>query len=487
MNKTMFAYALLFSCHRADPGQAVHTAASTIPMVACTNVRDFGATGDGVSDDRPAFASAIATGSIDICVPNGTYLIGSEPGHGWGLHLTTPGMRMRGESRDGTILIAKTGFTDASMLLEVGAADIHVESLTVDGNAANQAPSPNMQRHGIRCKAAPRCVMRDVTSRNFTGDGFYVYAGSDDYVLINVIARDNYRDGITQGGNTVGGILYNSKFLANLQGQVWAEGASVGGVAVYGCTLDPLGASNNLSLRMAGSTALGMSSGWSVVRNVINGPVSILYVKDSVFAWNTGTNPTTKPSVQIYRTNDNIEISHNTLTLTSTPDNGSFSAGSIVWSVGVSAGECPGRVVIADNTLTATAPAFGITAICNRDVLIRDNTVTGGGGATKSGIYVRSTRADAPIESALIERNTISGFGGFGLQLNGNGDARILRTEIVGNSFTGGLAAMFLDDGTHAARDIIERGNVVAPGLTKISHPPPVTAITIDGNHWLMP
>jgi hypothetical protein len=54
----------------------------TMPGIVVHNVRDFGAVGDGVTDDQPAFAAAVAAmptpyGGM-VHIPLGTYLLNSD-------------------------------------------------------------------------------------------------------------------------------------------------------------------------------------------------------------------------------------------------------------------------------------------------------------------------------------------------------------------------------------------------------------------------
>ena len=70
---------------------------------ATINVRDFGAVGDGSTDDTQAFRDAFTSGDPDIYIPPGTYLIGD----------TTPvdfpdGRNLFGDG-DSSILLVKTG------------------------------------------------------------------------------------------------------------------------------------------------------------------------------------------------------------------------------------------------------------------------------------------------------------------------------------------------------------------------------------------
>lgn len=484
VNKALLCM-VAFGCGAPVPAHSVTTAALSSPVGGVANVCDYGAISDDGIDDRPAFKAAIDSGAAEVYVPNGNYLLGGEPGHFWAIHLATPGVRLRGESRTGVVLQEAPGAIDSVMLIEINADNVTVENMTLEGDASHQTASSKQQRHGIRFKQAAHGAVRGVTSRNFTGDGFYVYLGADDVTMEDVTASGNQRNGVTLGGNTTGGTFVNSQFVGNGAEQFDSEGGTtINNVTIYGCTLDGLGASQDFVLTMTGSTSTAMSSGWTVTNNIVNGPVLALFIRNVVYAYNTGTNPTAWPSVDIYHVVDNITIAHNDLRMTGPP---SFSAGAIIWSVGTDTAQCPGKVTIENNTLSTTAPAYGVTAICNRDITIANNLITGAGG-TGSAVYVRSTRVTDPVVSAVITHNKISGFtGGYGVRFGGNGDARINRAEITGNSFTGGLAAMYLDTGDHAARDIIEAFNTLSPGLAKVASPPPVAASILNGTRWTMP
>ncbi len=83
------------------------TGAYTGDLLGVVDVVDYGATGDGVTDDRDAFAEAIAAaGARRLLVPEGTYRIGSD--------LTVPGpVTFRGtlDMPDSALLILHDRFT----------------------------------------------------------------------------------------------------------------------------------------------------------------------------------------------------------------------------------------------------------------------------------------------------------------------------------------------------------------------------------------
>lgn len=99
---------------------------------ACTNVLDFGATGDGTTDDTAAIQAAINAGS-QIYFPSGTYLISAA--------LEIPNSKvLRGEQRKTTIIkrlntTAQTldGVASGSPILYLHGTWIDIENMTLTG------------------------------------------------------------------------------------------------------------------------------------------------------------------------------------------------------------------------------------------------------------------------------------------------------------------------------------------------------------------
>lgn len=89
-------------------------------MADWVSVKDFGAVGDGLSDDTAAFAAALA-GATSVHVPVGTYLIGAPLalGHGQSLH---------GEG-DGSVLRALSPAAPPDSLVEVRAGYASLSAL----------------------------------------------------------------------------------------------------------------------------------------------------------------------------------------------------------------------------------------------------------------------------------------------------------------------------------------------------------------------
>lgn len=445
-------------------------------------------------DARPALQAAIdAAPGREVLIPNGEYLLTQEPGTYRCLRIP-PGTTLRGESRDGVVLRMAPGAGPSVQLIDVtDAPDVTIRDLTLDGNKAVQSVDPH--RGGVFARQSPRLSLRGVTARNFTGDGCELVDRSDDVTVFDVLCTGNDRNGLTLGGGTTGGTFASSQFVANRAQQFDSEGAPVNDVTITRCLFDARGASNDYVLTMTGMGAGELlSRGWSVTDCEINGPAGMVWIEDVVFARNRGVNPTTKPSLHIYRTTDRILV-HDCM-LTATGRNG-YDAGAVIYVVGTGLGQAPGRVAIFRNLLTTLQPAYGITAVCARDVEIVDNAITGAGIARldEAGIFVRATRTDVPVERLSIMRNTVRNFGAYGVLLGGNGAARILETSIVGNAFSDTslvptmLQALRLGDDTDTARLVTQYDNTIAGGVARlIARSPGGGAVPWgSGTRWTMP
>jgi hypothetical protein len=109
-------------------------------------------------------------------------------------------------------------------------------------------------------------------------------------------------------------------------------------------------------------------------------------------------------------------------------------------------------------------------------------------------MFIRTTRVEEPMESVIVQRNTISNFANYGLGLGGNGAAVIRKVDITGNTFSDTspvptmLTALFLNDGLNEALDVTVGSNTLSGGTTTlITHPPGGTPTAISGTRWVMP
>ena len=101
------------------------------------NVKDFGAKGDGVADDREAIQNAldfaVSQGGGDVIFPHGTYIIGSTNSEFANHGLVINGVRI-GMIGHGVVTIKATASMDDLIHIPDKASYLHMENLTVNGN-----------------------------------------------------------------------------------------------------------------------------------------------------------------------------------------------------------------------------------------------------------------------------------------------------------------------------------------------------------------
>ena len=120
------------------------------------SVKDFGAVGDGVTDDTAAFTSAIAAAS-EVHVPAGTYKISST------LTLTTT--RLIGEQYQNTFLRFTAAVTTA---VEIGGGG-HIEEITLNGADTTDCIGLTNVAAGVNNISALRVRVREFKGTNARG------------------------------------------------------------------------------------------------------------------------------------------------------------------------------------------------------------------------------------------------------------------------------------------------------------------------------
>lgn len=456
------------------------------------NVRDFGATGDGATDDRAAIQAALDAGVAgDVFVPDGNYLVGVGGGF-WCLNIPA-GTTLRGESQAGAVLVQAPGLPGSVRLLQCQAPSITISTLTLDGDKPGQTADEH--RAGVFATAAPGLTIRDVTAQNFTGDGFYIYNHSDNATVERCTAISNDRNGITFGGGTSAAIVTGSRFAGNKAQQFDSEpgaGGMVNGIEIAGCVMDGAGASNDYALTISGSSSTVRSSNWKVHDNVINGSINVVWADDVEIRDNQGINPTTKPAVTLWRTTFRVSVVGNRWTMTQN----TIDSVPVIYVAGTGVGSVSSRAYISGNELRVLnrAKSFAIRAEGFRDAIIEDNLMVGPGLAGGfPGIWLRTTIVGEDVRSAVVRRNRIYDWGALGLTISGNGAAVMRLLDVESNIFDDATAtmpaAMSLDDGTGCARDVRQAGNIMLGGVaTLVSRAPQgVWSAWGSGDRWLKP
>lgn len=161
------------------------------------NVKDYGAVGDGVTNDADAIKTAIAAGSGGVVYfPHGTYLVGI------GGPLTVPDSTALVGTGRGSILkradvmsyvgiVANSDYATNS----TGNSHIVLRGLSFDGNGANQSPAYSEFRHCVELIGVNDALIENCHFYNLSGDGVYVSSTCDS------TPRANYSRNIKIVGN----------------------------------------------------------------------------------------------------------------------------------------------------------------------------------------------------------------------------------------------------------------------------------------------
>ncbi len=155
------------------------------------SVKDFGAVGDGVTDDRNEFQAALNTGK-PVYVPQGTYAIGST------ISLTVDGQSLYG---DGNLSVIKTTATTASININnkdgTAIRDLKIDAFTAGTN-------PGVYVYGGSSST-------DIKNVYFYGGNQRVYLGVCNHIRVTSCTFDSTGYGIIQQDGTASsfGIVSN--------------------------------------------------------------------------------------------------------------------------------------------------------------------------------------------------------------------------------------------------------------------------------------
>ena len=155
------------------------------------NVRCYGATGDGHTDDLGAILAARdavnAVGGGVLFFPRGNFVVGNTIELGAGTTVLGLG--------SGSVLQAKPGVAGFNMLLVRNSDDVRVRDLVLDGNRANTSPPADADNENIGCGFLGQPVgegqtglsIQNVIGRNHHGSGIRITGpnNSDDVYELN--------------------------------------------------------------------------------------------------------------------------------------------------------------------------------------------------------------------------------------------------------------------------------------------------------------
>jgi len=194
----------------------VLASAVPVPRALALDARDFGARGDGVSDDTRALQAA-----IDALPAGGTLALG--PGH----YVIDPerSLRLRSRTRlsmaPDTRLVARANAAPrAYVLLIEGVHDVQVSGGRIVGDRDHHLSTAGEWGHGIMVRGAEQVLLRNLHITRCWGDGISVggisgarMVPSRDIRIEDVVCTGNRRQGLTIGRSRNVRVL-RSQFIA---------------------------------------------------------------------------------------------------------------------------------------------------------------------------------------------------------------------------------------------------------------------------------
>jgi parallel beta-helix repeat protein len=209
------------------------------------NVKDYGATGNGSTDDTAAIQSAVdaanGTGG-EVIVPPGTYLINPVRLQGIGINLHS---NMTFTVQGGATLQAASTNTSAYYMVmaeKVSNVNIRGGGTVVGNRYNNDISDSNEGGFGIAVVGSSHVVVEGLTAKDCWGDGFYVTQGCADVTLAGVTADSNRRNGMAI--TSVTGMVVRDSTFSNTTGMEesgsWVNGFGIDVEPNSGETVDQL-------------------------------------------------------------------------------------------------------------------------------------------------------------------------------------------------------------------------------------------------------
>ena len=196
------------------------------------DVRTYGATGDGVTDDSAAFASAVAAATAargTVHIPAGTYLAT--------MAITKGAITIEGEGKDATVIKA-SNTTDAARVVAVANSDgTIIKDLTIDGNKSERSGQKPIG-YSLLLFQSSDCTIENVRVVNSTVIGIGISASKRTRVSKCDVDGSGWQNITTlnnKAGDCEGTIISNCR--STNPGYDCVQVSNVGAVIVENCYL----------------------------------------------------------------------------------------------------------------------------------------------------------------------------------------------------------------------------------------------------------
>ena len=177
--------------------------------MATFDVKDYGAQGDGVTDDTAAIQAAIDAAAVnggEVYLGPGTYVV-SPDANGRCLTLAE-GTRLAGVGMGASIIELADGADSATVMVYASGDNTGASELTIDGNRDRTSGTVD----GWLSAGHDEVVLSAVEVREASGIGFDLRGTGTTFEVSDSIARLNGQDGMLAGGQAHGVIQDSSAF-----------------------------------------------------------------------------------------------------------------------------------------------------------------------------------------------------------------------------------------------------------------------------------
>jgi len=429
------------------------------PML--NNVKDFGAHGNGITDDRVAIQTAIdeavAHGKGGIFLPAGTYRVSRSgaPHEPWSLDLNgVQDFTVAGEGPSSVVKLVDTTSATADwkvFVLRNQCRRVVFRDLVVDGNRTGLT-DPDEQSHGIAVQdGTDDLLVTACTLRDCFGDGLRLLGtatAGENVTRVRVescLFQTNHRTGLAVQRAIEHVVVANCIFDSTEHGQdidFEPTGTdSPSDFIVTGCIIRHANQSGAVALS-------GISGPDPLVRvkfsdNIVTGgrvfstDVRDLTVQNNIVITSAETSANRVP-LEVQRGGDSLVITGNLLVNAGTETEAVIKLSQV--------NQRPvRRAVVADNLCIANSGA-GIQILSSHDIAISTNMILAAGPCTH-GVAVRSEAAD--VDNLSIRGNDIltqdTGSWATGIRIAASQPHEIHDLSIVDNSIDGATAGIEFD------------------------------------------
>ena len=399
------------------------------------SVLDYGATGDGITDDTTAIQAAINTGK-SVYFPDGTYIVTA---------LTTLSNQRLSGNGPSSILKQKAGSANFTRVITVNAqTNVIIEKLHINGNG--NAQQVGEQNHGIFIVESTNVLVQHNIVHDCQGDNIGVYSNTDPVTVNGVVITNNIIYNLGRSGIVLSGHGARSVIISNnsINTGTYITTSTSKGNAIH-LELDNTSANYIGDVVVQGNTCIGtgITSSGNFTSLVINGN-TVRNVNQTIAIAHIGIVAASSLTI----TNNVLEGDNTTLVDGISVQDPGVSGAPVVHNVLIS-----GNIVekIAGQGITIFGSGFGIPSI-GRVIVTHNILDTIGTGGSKSGISIVSAFPTSTITNNIVKGvtnvgvsvqatsnftisgNTVSEFGGsYGVYIATKNSIGVGPGQVFGN------------------------------------------------------